>query len=266
MLPSLFRIGDFFLPTYGVLVTIGFLSGLWVACRLARRVGLDTDTIINLGVYSALAGILGAKLLMILLEWDFYWKHPGEILSFSTLQAGGVFYGGLLAALLVAAFYMRRKRMPGLVTADAFAPAIALGHAIGRLGCFSAGCCWGVETRLPWAVTFTNPTSHQLFGTPLHQPLHPTQLYEALAEAAIFVILYRRFVRAHAPGSILGLYLLLYSSARFVIEFVRAHDQANPLAGGLYLEQWLALALIAAGFWLIRQGRRRPQVSPVRPR
>jgi phosphatidylglycerol:prolipoprotein diacylglycerol transferase len=256
MLPQLIRIGDFFLPTYGLLVTVGFLAGLWLAGRLARRAGLDKDAVLNLGIYSALAGILGAKLMLVVLDWNYYRARPGEIFSLSTLQAGGIFYGGLIAALLVAAWYIRRKRLPGWATADIFAPGIALGHAIGRLGCFAAGCCWGVETHLPWAVTFTNPVSHELFGTPLHRPLHPTQLYESLAEAVIFFVLYRRYLRPHAPGSVLGLYLLLYSGARFFIEFVRAHDELNPPLGPFYVEQWIALALAGVGLWLVL--RRRP--------
>lgn len=255
MLPSLFRIGDFFLPTYGLLVTIGFLSGLWLAGRLARRAGLDRDLILNLGIYSAIAGILGAKVMLVLLDLDYYLAHPREIFSFSTLQAGGIFYGGLIAALLVAAWYIRRKRLPGRRAADVCAPAVALGHAIGRLGCFAAGCCWGVETHLPWAVTFTNRTSHELFGTPLGRPLHPAQLYESLAVAVIFVVVYLRYHRPHAPGAIIGLYLALYSSARFAIEFVRAHDELNPTMGPFSLQQWIALALAATGLWLILRAR-----------
>ncbi len=255
MLPSLVRIGDFFLPTYGLLVTIGFLSGLWLAGRLARRSGLDRDLILNLGIYSAIAGILGAKAMLVLLDLDYYRARPREIFSLSTLQAGGIFYGGLIAALLVAAWYIRHKRLPGWQAADAYAPAVALGHAIGRLGCFAAGCCWGVETHLPWAVTFTNPTSHELFGTPLGRPLHPTQLYEALAEAVIFVVLYRRYLRPHAPGAILGLYLVLYSTTRFFIEFVRAHDELNPPLGPFHIEQWIALVLVAVGLWLLLRRR-----------
>jgi len=264
MLPWLFRIGDFFLPTYGLLITLGFLSGLWLSRRLAPRAGLDKETILNLGVYAALGGILGAKLLLILMDLEHYLAQPREIFSFSTLQAGGIFYGGLLGGLLVAALYMARKRLPVLRVADVLAPGLALGHAIGRLGCFAAGCCWGLPSRLPWAVTFKNPAAHQMFGTPLHEPLHPTQLYEVLAVAAIFVLVYRRFLRPHGPGALLGLYLTLYSTARFLIEFVRAHDEANPALGPLHLQQWIALALAFTGLWLwIRAGRiQRRTTSP----
>jgi phosphatidylglycerol:prolipoprotein diacylglycerol transferase len=251
MLPNLFQIGNFFLPTYGLLVTLGFLAALWMAARLGRRSGLDWDTVLNLGIYAGLAALIGAKLLLIALDFKYYLRYPSELFSLSTLRAGGIFYGGLVLALATAFLYMRRKKLPGLVTADAFAPGLALGHAIGRLGCFAAGCCWGAPTHLPWAVTFTNPVSEQRVGVPLGVPLHPTQLYESLAEALIFLILYWRFARPHRPGAIIGLYLALYSSARFLIEFVRAHDQMNAYYGPLVIEQWIALALVALGVWLM---------------
>jgi phosphatidylglycerol:prolipoprotein diacylglycerol transferase len=101
-------------------------------------------------------------------------------------------------------------------------------------------------------VTFTNPLTNELFGTPLGVPLHPTQLYEAAGEAVIFVILYRRFHRPHRPGQVIGLYLVLYPALRFLVEFVRAHLEANPYLGPLLAEQWLALALLAGGVWLLR--------------
>ena len=257
MFPEVFRIGSFFLPTYGLLVAIAFLVALWVTGRLALKAGLHQETVLNLGIYCALAGILGAKVLMIVLD-------PGvrdnwrEIFSLATLQAAGIFYGGFIAALLMAVFYMRRKRLPVLKTMDVFAPGLALGHAIGRLGCFSAGCCWGLETRLPWAVVFTNPRAKELVGVPLGTPLHPTQLYESLSELAIFALLYWRFLRPHRDGSVISLYLVLYGMARFLVEFVRYHDQqSNPLTGPFSTEQWISLALAAAGacYWIFARGR-----------
>lgn len=250
MFPQLFRMDGFFLPTYGLLVALGFLSALWLTARLSRKAGLNTDAVLNLGIYTAIAGMAGAKLFLLVLDAGYYAKHPGGLFSFATLQAGGIFYGGLIAALLVAAWYMRRARLPGLATADAFAPGVALGHAIGRVGCFAAGCCWGVVCDRPWAVTFTNPESHRLVGVPLGLPLHPTQLYEAFAEAAICLVLYRRFVRPHRPGAIIGLYLMLYSLVRFAVEFFRAHDANNLGFGPFSTEQWIALALAAVGAWL----------------
>jgi phosphatidylglycerol:prolipoprotein diacylglycerol transferase len=236
-----------FLHTYGVLVALAFLTALWLAGRLAREKGLNPDAVTNLGIYCALAAIGGAKLMMFLIDIPYYRDHPDEIFSLATLQAGGVFYGGLIAALAVSVWYMRKTKLPGWKTADVFAPAVALGHGIGRLGCFSAGCCWGVQCDRPWAVTFTNPAAHDLVGVPLNVPLHPTQLYEAFAEFLIFGILYWRIRRPHADGMIIGIYLLLYSTARFIVEFFRNHEQGNLLGGPLDTSQWISIGLFLVG-------------------
>jgi phosphatidylglycerol---prolipoprotein diacylglyceryl transferase len=245
MYPEVFHLS--FLHTYGVLVAAGLLSALWLVARLARQRGLNPDSVTNLGVYCALAAIGGAKLMMFLIDIPYYAQHPGEIFSLGTLQAGGVFYGGLIAALIVAWWYMRKTRLPGLITADIFAPGIALGHGIGRLGCFSAGCCWGKECNLPWAVTFTSDEANRLVGVPLGKALHPTQLYEAVAEFAIFGILMWRIGRPHRPGTLLSLYLMMYSAVRFAVEFLRYHEQANPFGGALNTSQWISLGLFALG-------------------
>ena len=151
---------------------------------------------------------------------------------------------------------MRKARLPVLRTADAFAPGIALGHAIGRLGCLAAGCCWGVECHLPWAVTFTNPVANQLVGVPLRVPLHPTQLYESLAEFLIFGILIWRFGKTHRNGAMISLYLVLYSGARFGVEFFRFHEQGNLWGGPLDTSQWISAALALAGAYYLVVGRR----------
>ncbi|MGA2772053.1 MAG: prolipoprotein diacylglyceryl transferase [Bryobacteraceae bacterium] len=239
-----------FLHTYGVLVALAFLAGLWMATRLAKPAGLDAGAVVNLGIYCALSAIAGAKLMMFLVDLPYYARYPSEILTLATLQAGGVFYGGLIAALAIAWWYMRRTGLPALKTADIFAPAIALGHGIGRLGCFSAGCCWGMACHLPWAVTFTNPVANQLVGVPLGVPLHPTQLYESFAEFFIFGVLYWRIRKPHPPGAMIALYLMLYSTARFVVEFFRYHEQANPFGGPLDASQWISLALFLLGLRL----------------
>ena len=250
MFPKLITIGHFFIPTYGTLVALGFLLGLWIATTLARRQKLPTEAVTNLAIYCALAGLIGAKLGMFLFDMPYYFAHPGEIFSLDTLQAAGVYQTGLLLALVTAIFYMRKTGLPVLKTCDVFAPGVAAGHAVGRLGCFSAGCCWGIECHLPWAVTFTNPDAHKLVGVPLGVPLHPTQLYEAFAETVICLLLLWRTRRAHAAGEILGWYLVLYSIARFVIEFFRNHEQATHL--GLSLTQWISLGTLALGIWLLR--------------
>src|SRR5690242_6906541 len=139
MYPEIFRIP--FLHTYGVLLAVAFLVALWLSGRLAKAAGLNAEHVQSLGLYCAIAGILGAKLMIFIVDLPYYLKNPGEFFSLSIFQAGGVFYGGLIAALAVAWWYIRKTRLPVLTTMDVFAPVVALGHGIGRIGCFTAGCC-----------------------------------------------------------------------------------------------------------------------------
>jgi phosphatidylglycerol---prolipoprotein diacylglyceryl transferase len=218
-------------------------------------VGLPSETVTNLAIYCALVGMLGAKLAMFAFDWRIYLEEPSQIFTIETLQAAGVYQGGLLLALGFAFVYMRRNALPGWLTADVFAPGLALGHAIGRLGCLAAGCCWGAVCDRSWAITFNKPDAHQLTGVPLGVPLHPTQLYESLSEFVIFGFLYHRFARRNRDGEILGWYLALYSSVRFVVEFFRNHEQS--LVAGLSLTQWISLGTLTVGMWLL--------IRPVRP-
>jgi phosphatidylglycerol:prolipoprotein diacylglycerol transferase len=251
MLPKLIQIGSFYLPTYGVLVAVAFLTALAMAGKLGRREGLNRDAVMNLGIYCALAGIAGAKVFMIVLD-PYYRKNPAQILTLSTLQSAGIWYGGFIVALVFAFYYMRRQGLPFLKTSDVFAPGLAIGHAIGRLGCFAAGCCYGRPTMVRWAVTYTNPDAN---GAPLGVPVHPTQLYEALVESIICLFLYLRAMKKHKDGTIIALYLILSSVARFLVEFVRAHDAANPLGGPFTLEQWISVAVCLTGLGLLRYAR-----------
>ncbi|MBX9604376.1 MAG: prolipoprotein diacylglyceryl transferase [Bryobacteraceae bacterium] len=254
MLPRLISIGGFSIPTYGVLVALGFLAGLTIATRLARRSGIDGEKATNLGVYSALAGLLGAKLLMFLFDWRYFSANPGDIFSLSTLQAAGVFQGGLLLAIAFAFWYIRRAKLPILSTLDAFAPGITLGHAIGRVGCFAAGCCTGTKCDRPWAVTFTDPNSQVPPGH-LGVPLHPAQLYESALLLFLFTALYRAWGRPHQPGTIFALYLILSALIRFGVEFFRHHAQELPFGLPLSLTQWIALAILAGGVGMLLRVR-----------
>jgi phosphatidylglycerol:prolipoprotein diacylglycerol transferase len=255
MFPKLIDTGNFFVPTYGLLVAAAFLVAIWLTSRLARGVGMNSERVVDLAILCAIAGMIGAKLTMFLFDWNYYSRTPCDIFSVGTLLAAGVYQGGLVLAIVVAVFYMRKHKMPGLRTADVFAPGIAIGHGIGRLGCFAAGCCWGAKTDLPWAVTFTKPSANELTGVPLGVPLHPTQIYEALLEAGILAFLLWRFRRPHGDGAILGWYLVLYSIARFAVEFLRHHDQGLVL--GLSLTQWISAGTIVAGVVLLARARKR---------
>jgi phosphatidylglycerol:prolipoprotein diacylglycerol transferase len=257
MAPKLVTLGPVTLHTYGLLVALGLLLGIYVAGRFASRGGLERETITNLGIYVALVALLGAKL-GLLASAEIDWRHPGQIFSLAWLQAGGVFYGGLAAAAVFSFWYAHRKRLDFANLADVFAPGIAAGHALGRLGCLSAGCCWGKPTELAWAVTFTNPYSNQIVGVPLHIGLHPTQLYEALAEGVIFVLLLALWRRRRYPGEIFAAYLMLYAMARFAIEFYRGDPRGPEFFGNaLSTPQVLSLCLFAVAALLFWWQRRR---------
>lgn len=238
-----------------MLVSLGVLSGLWICVRNSRKHGIDPDDAWNLGIVVVLAGIVGAKVLYIINDWAFYTSHPGEIFTWSTMQAAGVFSGGLLTGLAAAAWYIRKHHMPPLATCDAFAPGLAFGHAIGRVGCFAAGCCWGKPTTHFWGVTFTNPLARELVGTPLNQALEPTQLFESLIELANFFILTWMLSRKKFDGQVFAAYLILYGVARYFLEFLRDDPGRGEVFGGIMSgTQLISICLVIAGgvIWWMR--------------
>lgn len=259
MHPKLIEFGDFFLPSYGVFVALGFLAGMYVARTLARRRGLDPEFVVGAALYTALVGLAGAKLALILQDFGYYMRNPGELVSMNMLQSAGIFYGGVIAGLAFFAWYMRKHHMDMATVGDCLAPGLAIGHALGRMGCFFGGCCFGEYCERPWAVVYSNSAVRDFSNVPLGIPLHPTQIYEAVIEFAIFLLLIKLFAKLPQPGRILGLFLLLSSAGRFVVEFFRAHDVGNPFGLSLSTAQWTALALAVAGVWLLR---RRP--APIR--
>src|ERR1044072_4569087 len=187
MYPELFSLGPITVYTYGVLLAASSLLGLQFAIARARRWGLDANRVLDLGIYIIIAALVGAKLLLVITDFDQFKASPADRLSIA--RSGGLFSGGLITAIAVAFWYIHRHALPFWTTCDAFAPAIALGHVTGRLGCFAAGCCYGKSTNVPWAVVFTDPAAAANVGTPLGIPLHPTQLYESSAEVLILLLL-----------------------------------------------------------------------------
>lgn len=266
MFPRLLTLGDFFtLHTYGLLVALAFLVGINTAGRYAPRIGASSDIVWNLGIYIALAGLLGGKVLLLLSEWSHYSTHPGEIFSSTTLGAGGYWHGGLLLAIATGAWFSWRHQLSFASLGDVCAPGIALGHAFGRLGCFSAGCCWGKPANVAWAVTFTDPYSNQVVGVPLGLALHPTQLYEAAAEAIIFTLLVVLWRRRTFSGQIFAAYLMLYGLARFIIEFWRGDPRGGFLfSGALSFPQTVSVLLfVGAGLLWLHQRTRRPMPASI---
>jgi phosphatidylglycerol:prolipoprotein diacylglycerol transferase len=240
MHPRLFELGPITVYTYGVLLAAAYLLGLKLAMVRARQRGLDANRVLDLGIYIIISALVGAKLLLLVTDFRSFTADPRELLTLA--RSGGVFYGGLILAVIVALWYIKRIGLPLWTTCDVFAPGIALGHVVGRFGCLFAGCCYGRPTSVPWAITFHDPFARENVGTPLDQPLHPTQIYEAGAEALILLVLLwtERKGRPFA-GRTFWLYMLLYAISRFIIEFYRGDERG---AVGIFsTSQFISLLL-----------------------
>jgi phosphatidylglycerol---prolipoprotein diacylglyceryl transferase len=265
--PELFSLGPVTVYTYGVLLAASYLLGLRLAMSRAKRWGLDANRVLDLGIYIIIAALVGAKLLLLVVDFDQFRRSPGELLSLA--RSGGVFYGGLILAVSVAFWYIARHRMPFWTTCDVFAPGIALGHVTGRLGCLAAGCCYGRPTDVAWGITFTNPLAASVVGTPLNIRLHPTQLYEAGAELLILILLLitERRGRPFSGRTFWG-YMLLYAISRYIIEFYRGDPRGMLL--GMSTSQVISLVLaplsLAMLAWLARSSPETPHAQGQRRR
>jgi phosphatidylglycerol:prolipoprotein diacylglycerol transferase len=264
MYPELFRIGNFPINTYGVFLALAFLCAILITVRLAARDGLPREKIYDLCLWMLLSSLVGSKILMFFTEPE-YRDHPLQLLSLDFLRSGGVFYGGLIGAILTGYFLMRRYKLPWWKTADACAPGIAIGNFFGRQGCFAAGCCWGKPTTLPWGVKFTE-LGHEITGVPIDSYLHPTQLYESFAMLIVFFFLLWLHKHRRFSGQVILFYALLYSVIRFAIEFLR-DDPRGDLFGlttltGLSTSQLISVIVgIAALSLLIVRSRKNSAVT-----
>ncbi|MBL8205678.1 MAG: prolipoprotein diacylglyceryl transferase [Blastocatellia bacterium] len=268
MFPELFKIPgiDFTVNTYGALLALAFLAGLFVMARQAEADKLDKNRMYDLGLWVLVASLIGSKLLMIVTDWNEYQGDWRQFFSLDFLRSGGVFYGGFIGAVIASVIMMRIYKLPWWRTADAFAPGIAIGQAIGRLGCFSAGCCWGKPTTAFCGVHFSDK-GHEITNVPTivaHLPaaiqqqwaeklggltapihLHPVQLYEVGATLVIFAILLVMARKRRFHGQIVLAYALLYAVARFTIEFWR--DDPRGALLGLSTSQLIALLIFIGG-------------------
>ncbi len=261
MHPRLLTTPYFTLHTFGVLLAAAYLAALWWITRSAKREGLDPERMMSLGLWAIVGAVIGAKLLMVLRTLPEYLADPSQLWALSTLQSAGDFYGGFLGALAaVAVYFARTPQLRVWRTADICAPAIALGQAIGRVGCFMAGDDYGSPATVPWAVRFTDPDAYSIGGAPLGVPLHPVQLYESAVCLALFLFLVRLSRRRRFDGQVILSYTLLYAAARFLLEFVRGdEDRGFLLQGLLSTSQFIALLLAAASvvLWWKRRASRR---------
>ncbi len=266
MYPELFRIGNFPVNTYGLLLAVGLVLALMTAARLGSTDGLPKERLYDLGLWTIIGGLLGSKILM------YFTEDNVSVFSLDFLRSGGVYYGGLIGGFFALVFLIGFYKLNFWKVADAFAPGVALGQFFGRQGCFSAGCCWGKGTELPWGVHFTEQ-AHEFTGVPIYSEtgaalhLHPTQLYESFAMLAVFALLYFLHRRKRFDGQILIAYGILYGIIRFCIEFFRDDPRGNLFGltdlTGLSTSQIISLlvALAAVCFMIYRLKTAKPAIN-----
>ncbi len=248
MHPVLVHIGFVTIYTYGLFVALGILAALWMGTYEAQKRGITKEQVMDMAFYAILCGFAGARGLFVAINPSLFYGRWLDV--FKIWEGGLVFYGGLIGALLAVAFYVYRHNLkPGAVL-DVIAVCAPLGHAIGRMGCFFAGCCYGRICTLPWAVRFTNP---QTLARPIGVPLHPTQLYSVLANLTIFAILFTMSRRAKCSGRLFLVYILIYGLARSFIEIFRNDPRGSVFGGMLSTSQAIGLtaAVISAAVLVV---------------
>lgn len=265
MHPILFELGPLTIYSYGVLLAAAYLAGLWLATTRAKAAGLDSTKVLDLGIWVIIAALVGAKALLFIVDFQHFTSSWDEFTTL--LRSGGVFYGGLIGAIVVCVYLLRKHRLPLWQSGDLFAPGIALGYMVGRLGCLMAGCCYGRPTDVAWAITFTDPVATQNVGTPLGVPLHPTQIYESAAGLVILLaLLALERVGRRFPGRTFWAFVLLYSISRFIIEFFRGDERG--IIAALSTSQFISVVLFPLSLFMLWYLSRpeRPAETPARPR
>jgi phosphatidylglycerol---prolipoprotein diacylglyceryl transferase len=265
MRPWLFTLGDTGVPSYWVLMAVGFCAAIAFVYRGARRDNLPQRAVLDLCLIVIVCGVVGARLMHVLVEEDplqpgrpillHYLDHPGEIFG---LWNGLAFYGGLLLALPAAVAFIRIRKLPLWPTLDLFGVAVPLGMVFARIGCFLAGCCHGTPTTWPWGVTFEDPYS---LARPLGVPLHPTQLLEAALALFLFLSLWFFWRRkARYAGQVFWSFVSLYSIGRFGLEFLRGDNRGLYFGELLSSSQIVAIGLLVVGlgFMLVLSRRAKP--------
>lgn len=251
MHPILLKIGSFELASYGAMTALGYMAASFYLLPRLKKIHLDKDTFWNLIFIAFMGALIGAKLLFIIVSWPQLGDSLADKLTniIKAFRYGFVFFGGMIAAVVSLIVYMKKKGLDILKTADFMIVALPLGHALGRIGCFLAGCCYGRPTTMPWGVSFTHP--HTLVPQELQSiSLHPTQLYESAANLLLFFLLHKLYNKPHKKGSVLLMYVACYSLLRFVIEFFRGDFRGAHILG-LSPSQTIAviISLLAFGGW-----------------
>jgi phosphatidylglycerol:prolipoprotein diacylglycerol transferase len=247
MYPVLFSFGNFKIFSYGLFVALAFIISMYYLSyslnKLKSKI-FSQEKLYSFFVYLFFFGILGARAFYILINLKEYIVSPLDI--FKVWQGGLVYYGGFIAVVVFSIIYCKVRNIQVLFLGDFFSPALALGHAIGRIGCFFAGCCYGKETNMPWGVVFKDKESLAILG----EHLHPTQIYESLGNLFIFFILLFYMKKERKVGNVFAVYLILYAILRFVVECFRGDDR------GLYyfqlsISQNISIILVVIGVFII---------------
>jgi phosphatidylglycerol---prolipoprotein diacylglyceryl transferase len=242
-----FNIGSLTVHWYGIFVALAFVAGLLTASRRARREGIAPERIYDLGPWLIVGGVLGGRVLYVISYWreDFAANPFPEIFM---IQHGGlVFYGGLIGATAAAMFYIHLKKLPLWKMADVLSPSVALGYAIGRIGCLMNGCCYGRACSLPWAIHF--PAGHPTHG----MPVHPTEIYDSLLNLGFYGFLAWLFRRKKFDGQIFAVYLIGYAILRSFVEYFRGDYPVHYLGGWATPAQLVSMGIVAGGvlLWFI---------------
>jgi phosphatidylglycerol---prolipoprotein diacylglyceryl transferase len=265
--PVLYHIGSLTLRSYGVLLALSFFIGIYVARARAPRHGIDPQRLLDVYLLIVVAALVGSRLLYVAEHVSQYTEDPGRLLQ---LRRGGLsMYGGVVLAVIAAGVYCKRTGVPFLNLADTCAPSLALGEAITRIGCFLNGCCFGKPSMVPWAMVFPpHSAAGEVFAG---VAIHPTQLYASLAHFAIFAVLLAAGRKTQAPGTLIGLFLVLHATARLGAETLRYQAPsalAFGFAGGLLTpSKVVCVGLFALGcYLLVMTARATPKVAAARSR
>lgn len=250
MYPVLLEIGFFKIFTYGLFVASGFFIAILLAGKQASRENMDQEKILDLCFYILLSSVVGARVLYVLVEYKYFLANPWD--TFKFWKGGLVFYGGLISAVGVSIYYLKINNLPVWKVGDIMAPSIAIGQAIGRWGCFFAGCCYGVKTDVPWAITFTDPRAL----APLHIALHPTQVYDSINTFLIYLFLVWLRKRKSFDGQVFWLYGILYSVGRYIVESFRGDDRGFVVTGMLSTSQFISIFALLISLFMFFKLRR----------
>lgn len=238
---DLFSIGPFTIHGYGLMIALGIVVCVIMGTYRAKKHGYKEDAVLDIAIFSVLAGFLGAKLLFVLVEFDRFLENPMQVLG----SEGFVVYGGIIAGVLAAVLYCRIKKLSFLEYFDLLAPSVSIAQGFGRIGCFLAGCCYGRETHAFWGVTFPEGSF-----APAGVPLIPTQLLSSEGDFAITGILLLYSKHSKQKGNTGALYLLLYGIGRFLVEFLRSDDRGT--VGILSTSQFISIGIVLLAilmFW-----------------